>query len=228
MSYDSPVSKSFYHTNYGWVNASGGNGSLSNTEVTNIVNILGDYTENITINTNGSTGTSSISFKTDYVDFNARYIFLNRGNLDENSDGGLVVNVSKNPFVNTMTVVEPAFSPANDTENAMVTVDDASGILPNQFISVYDSAHNNGIYEVMSVIDNTIIILGVGSDDTVQPFSKGNFIEEIAGTAKINLITVTVMRGTKDDEFMEIAKGATNNLIYHKVTTDDQTQELTN
>lgn len=92
--YNSPVAKSYYHTNYGWVNANQV-GSLTTGDITTIQNILNN-SENIIVN-QGSTGTSSTSFQSEFIDFNARYIYLHRGNLDESSDGGIVVNVSKNP-----------------------------------------------------------------------------------------------------------------------------------
>ena len=154
-----------------------------------------------------------------------RYIYLNNGNPDLVSSGGLVINTSSS--ATTYAVTGNFVAGVNGVSNPTVGTVAASGLTAGQFVQISGSTSNNGIYEVLSHASNLLTIRGVGLTDTVEPWSQRQFTAG-AATGLARNVELSVLRSNAlSPTQLEFGKGSSSGMSFTKFLPTTLTKDET-
>ena len=157
----------------------------------------------------------------------APYICLNSSLAYNNiSTGGIVLSYDATNLT-TDTKDAGIFTPAIEgLKNATVTVM-YNNFHINDIIQISGSLYNNGYYEVLNNMLNLLTIKGVGLINTVESFTKKEFIKETNTKSTITKINVAVLKTNSNGGF-HITRGCNTPLIYTDLIDSSSNQTLTN
>ena len=140
--------------------------------------------------------------------------------------GGL--NVNYLPTTTNDTVSAGAFvAGIAATSNPTVTTVGTGIIAADSIVQFSDSAENDGVYEVLSHISNTLTIKGIGLTPTSVSFLKNQFIANASDAAIITVVNLSILCSAADGGW-EVAKGSStagmvlNPLIFGNIGSDKE------
>lgn len=149
-------------------------------------------------------------------------IVLNAGLIDTVlQTGGVVVNHGSTGTSDTVTA--GAFvAGVNGVSNPTVITVGLNTFTTGQFIQISGTLNeeNDGIYEVLSHVGNVLTPRGVGLTDTVEFFSRRDFVANASDNATIINADIGVLRSDTTGGF-EIAGGTSTPLTYIGLGTGD-------
>lgn len=140
------------------------------------------------------------------------YSRLNAGYVTESgTTGGLVVNYEATSTKDTVTT--QLFNEGVDgSANPFVITDGSDTFATSDIIQITGTKLNNGFYEVLSHAGTTLTIRGVGLTDTVEEFSRDQWLEVI-DSAEITKINVNVLRSSSTGVW-QTGSGSTTPITY--------------
>lgn len=139
--------------------------------------------------------TINIPYISDVSNIADNYVRLNDQYITESgTTGGLVVNYEATSTKDTVT--SQLFNEGVDASaNPFVITDGSDTFATSDLIQITGTKLNNGLYEVLSHTGTTLTIRGVGLTDTVEDFTKSQWLEVI-DSASITKVNVNVLRSS--------------------------------
>jgi hypothetical protein len=122
--------------------------------------------------------------------------------------GGLVINYL--PTATATTVAAGGFTAGvAGVSNPTVATVGAATFATGDLIQVSGATNpgNNGLFEVLSHVGNTLTIRGIGLTATVEDFTQNQFVTSAGAAGTITKVTVSVIRAGTDGNW-EVGKGS--------------------
>jgi len=133
--------------------------------------------------------------------------------------GGLVINVL--PTATADTVAAAGFTAGNPgvANPTVITVGSAT-FSGGDVIQIAGANHqgNDGIFEVLSHIGNTLSIKGIGVTGTTVPWVVDDFVTDATGGGDIRVVNVNVLEGNSSGNWQTATVNTTTGISYNTIT----------
>lgn len=188
-------------------------------------NVYGDvdFIDNVVIDGDLTVNGTSTTINTDLLNAESNYINAGFGYTSTvQQTGGLTVNLGSTGTEDTVNAGAFVAGVAA-TSNATVATVSASTFALNDIIEISGTANqgeNDGLYEVISHTSNTLTVRGIGTTDTVEAFTKRDFVANASDNAGITKVTIAVNRSDTSGGW-EVGSGSVTPITYTSVTAGE-------